>query len=58
MESKIYVIFADSIDDACTFAGYVQSEEAAEKMCDELNSERPDYLPSYEYFELDCLEHE
>ena len=32
MESKIYVIFADCLDDTCTFSGYVRSEEAAEKM--------------------------
>ena len=58
MESKIYVIFADCLDDTCTFSGYVRSEEAAEKMCEELNFERPDYLPTYEYLALDCLEHE
>ena len=39
---------------------YVRSEEAAEKVCEELNATTPwDFRSSdYQYLELDCLEHE
>lgn len=56
MNNKIYVIFADSIDDSCNIVGYVQSEEAAEMMCAELNAKHPAYFPEYQYMELDNLE--
>ena len=47
MESKIFLIILDS-------------EEAAEKVCEELNATTPwDFRSSdYQYLELDCLEHE
>ena len=48
------------MDAGCQFVGYVRSEEAAEKVCDELNATTPwDFRSSdYQYLELDCLEHE
>ena len=41
MESKIFLIFLDNMDAGCQFVGYVRSEEAAEKVCDELNATTP-----------------
>ena len=60
MESKIFLIFLDNMDAGCQFVGYARSEEAAEKVCEELNATTPwDFRSSdYQYLELDCLEHE
>ena len=60
MESKIFLIFLDNMDAGCQFVGYVRSEEAAEKVCEELNATTPwDFRSSdYQYLELDCLENE
>lgn len=39
MEKGIYLIFNDSIDDACTIIGYIEgTAEDADKYCDEYNS--------------------
>lgn len=34
----VYLIYKDSMDDACTIIGYVNTAEEAEKYCDEHNS--------------------
>ena len=56
MDMKIYLIFADSQDDGCMFAGYVRSAASAEQKCKELNAGQPDYYPVYQFEELDDLE--
>ena len=49
MESKIFLIFLDNMDAGCQFVGYVRSEEAAEKVCEELNATTPWDFRSSDY---------
>lgn len=56
MEKYIFVIYADCIDDACEFKGYIYgTSDDAEAYCNEINKdiEWPDY--KYTWIALDCL---
>ena len=48
---KIFLIFADDIDDYCEIKGYIKgNEEDAKKYCEELNLQDSVYF--WEYLEI------
>lgn len=52
---KIFLIFADDIDDYCEIKGYIKvNEEDAKKYCEELNS-KEDIFYWWEYLEIENL---
>jgi len=56
MEKKVYLIYWDSIDDACEIIGYIfGTEEEAESYCNELNKGHKYRWEDYDWIELDRL---
>lgn len=52
---KIFLIFADDIDDYCEIKGYIEgNEEDAKKYCEELNS-KEDIFYLWDYLEIENL---
>ncbi len=44
MDNNIYLIYNDSMDDACTIIGYIEGTyEDADKYCDEYNKNVKNY---------------
>ena len=56
MEKKVYLIYWDSLDDACEIIGYIfgTAEEAA-VYCSKLNEGHKYRWEDYDWMELDCL---
>lgn len=52
---KVFLIFADDIDDYCEIKGYIKGdEEDAKKYCEELNSQG-DIKRWWEYLEIENI---
>jgi transcriptional regulator with XRE-family HTH domain len=53
---KVYLIYKDSIDDACEIKGYIiGTEEDADRYCDELNKNSKYTWEEYTWERLDLL---
>lgn len=56
MEKKIYLIYKDDCDDACTIRGYILgTAQEAEDYCGKINEGHEYWWEDFDWMELECL---